>query len=460
MSVVPAVIVDSRKNGPLPKHLPAPEIAFSRSGLFRWGQQSAISLLDQGLTSAAGFGVNVLLARWLPSDDYGAFAVVFAGCLFISGYHNVLLLEPLSVIGPSRYAAHLIEYFRTQIVLHFILIGILSVGMLIVGVFLSRAALRSSLASAALGGSLALPFLLLLWLARRMCYVAQRPAVAVLGSASHLSLLTVGMFLLHRFAHISAFSAFLLVGCSSSLAACMVLIKLGLPKKGPVIQPNISWLAALRQNWNYGRWLTLTTLLSWVSVQAQVFFTASFLGLTSAGILRAMQLPSFAITQVISATMLLVLPSLARDLGQGNLSLLHRKASLTSFFLTSVAILFAAFLFFFAGRFEHLFYGERYESFAGLIPLLALAPVFTGFCSSYSYALRALGKAKYELLAYVLSGLTAVLSSAVLLPRWGLRGAIASTVLTTAVLAAAIFAFYKRWGVSHALQENMANAAD
>jgi O-antigen/teichoic acid export membrane protein len=460
MSVAPAIIVDSGIDAPLAKHLPAPEITFSRSGLFRWGRQSAISLLDQGLTSAAAFGINVLLARWLPSGDYGAFAVVFAGCLFISGYHNVLLLEPLSVIGPSRYAAHLIEYFRAQVVLHFILIGILSAGMLIVGVFMSRIAPRSSLASAALGGSLALPFLLLLWLARRMCYVAQRPAVAVVGSASHLCLIAAGMFLLHRFTHVSAFAAFLLVGCSSSLAACVVLIKLGLPKRGSVIQQKISWLAALQQNWIYGRWLTLTTLLSWVSVQAQVFLTASFLGLTSAGILRAMQLPSFAITQVISATTLLVLPSLARDLGQGNFSRLHRKAVLTSFFLTSVGILFAAFLFFFSGRFERVLYGERYKSFAWLIPLLALAPVFTGFCSSYSYALRALGKAKYELLAYVLSACTAVLTSVVLVPRWGLPGAITSIVLTTAVLAAAILAFYKRWGVCHVRQESLANAAD
>ena len=460
MIVAPTTIVESGINRPVPKPLPAPEIAFTRSRLFRWGRQSAISLLDQGLTSAASFGVNVLVARWLPAAEYGAFAVVFAGCLFISGYHNVLLLEPLSVIGPSKYAAHLIEYFRAQIVLHFLLVGILSAGMLVVSLVLSRAFVRSSLASAVLGGGLSLPFLLLLWLARRMCYVAQRPAVAVLGSALHLCLVTAGMFFLHRFKHMSATGTFLLVGCGGCLAACLVLYRLGLPKRGRVIQFRISWITALRQNWNYGRWLTLTTLLSWVSVQAQVFLTASFLGLSSAGILRAMQLPSFAIAQVISATMLLVLPSLARDLGEGNLSRLHRKAVFTSFFLSAMGILFVVFLFFFSGRFARLLYGERYESFAWLIPLLALAPVFTGFCCSYSYALRALGKAKYELLAYVLSAFTAVLSSVVLLPRWGLRGAIASTVLTTAVLGAAIFYFYKRWGVGHQRQAGMANGVD
>ena len=72
-----------------------------------WGVRSALSLVDQGLTSGAGFGVNLLLARWMPADVYGAFAVAFAGFLFVSGFHNVLLLEPMSVMGPSRHAERL-----------------------------------------------------------------------------------------------------------------------------------------------------------------------------------------------------------------------------------------------------------------------------------------------------------------------------------------------------------------
>jgi O-antigen/teichoic acid export membrane protein len=460
MSLAPTSIVESHTRVPLRGSALVPEIALTRTGLRYWGRQSAISLLDQGLTSAASFGLNVLLARWMAAEDYGAFAVAFAGCLFISGFHNVLLLEPLSVMGPSKHTAHLSEYFRAQIVVHFLLVGILSAAMLLVGALLSRAGLHSSLPSAVIGSSLALPFLLLLWLARRMCYVAQRPAVAVLGSVSHLCLLAAGMFLLHRFTQVSAFGSFLSVGCASAIAACFVLLKLGMRTNERAADPEVSWTVLLRQNWSYGRWLTLTTLLSWVSVQVQVFSIASLLGLTSAGILRAMQLPSLAISQVISATMLLVLPSLARELGQGSIARLHLKAGLTSFFLTAVGVLFVVFLFLFSAPFEQLLYGGRYKAFACLIPIFGLAPVFTGFCASFSYALRALGKSQYELLAYVLSALTAIVSSALLLPIWGLNGAVASMVITTAVLAISIFVFYKRWGVFAQRPESLAAAAD
>src|SRR5258706_6123730 len=98
-----------------------------------WGIRSALSVFDQGLTAAVGFGVNIALARWLSADAYGAFAVAFATFLFISGFHNVLLLEPLTVMGPSRHPNRLPTYFREQIVIHVILVGVLAAVILLAG---------------------------------------------------------------------------------------------------------------------------------------------------------------------------------------------------------------------------------------------------------------------------------------------------------------------------------------
>src|ERR1700758_126616 len=91
-----------------------------------WGVRSTLSVFDQGLTAAVGFVVNIALARWLSPESYGAFAVAFATFLFISGFHNVLLLEPLTVMGPSRHPNRLPTYFRKQIVIHVFLVGMLA----------------------------------------------------------------------------------------------------------------------------------------------------------------------------------------------------------------------------------------------------------------------------------------------------------------------------------------------
>src|SRR4051812_17840854 len=86
-----------------------------------WGLRSILSIIDQGLTASVSFGVNVLLARWMPPDVYGAFAVAFAGFLFVSGFHNAVLLEPLTVLGPARHAKQLLAYFRQQMIVHALL---------------------------------------------------------------------------------------------------------------------------------------------------------------------------------------------------------------------------------------------------------------------------------------------------------------------------------------------------
>jgi O-antigen/teichoic acid export membrane protein len=408
--------------------------------------RSGFALLDQGLTSGAGFGVNLLLARWMPAEMYGAFAVAFAGFLFISGFHNVLLLDPMSVMGPSRHAERLPAYFRCQIVIHMALVGALSAVALLTGLVLWRIAPGSSLTGAMLGAGLTLPFLLLLWLVRRMCYVVQRPSIAVTGSAFNLVFVVAGLFALGHLGWLGSFTAFALMGSASVLASGLLVWRLGLLKREAALDPRVSWRMALRENWTYGRWLMLTTSLSWTTVQVQTFLAASVLGLATAGVLRAIQLPSLAMTQVIAATTLLVLPSMSQELGSGNVARLRKKAIVTTVCLSALGIVFVAGLFLFAAPLEKLLFGGKYASSAWLIPVLGLVPVFTGFSASLCLALRALLKSHLELIACAFSAATSLALAMLLMPRWGLTGAAASIVGSTAVLAIAVLICFLKWG--------------
>lgn len=55
------------------------------------------SLADQGIVSGGTFLVNVLLARGLPSAEYGVFALLFGGLLTLQIINAALLFHPLSV---------------------------------------------------------------------------------------------------------------------------------------------------------------------------------------------------------------------------------------------------------------------------------------------------------------------------------------------------------------------------
>jgi O-antigen/teichoic acid export membrane protein len=234
-------------------------------------------------------------------------------------------------------------------------------------------------------------------------------------------------------------------GCSL-LASILGAWRVGLFSRSSSSASSFSTRQLFRENWEYGHWLVLTTALSWTTVQAQTFLAAGYLDLSSAGALRAMQLPSLVMTQFITSSMLLLLPSMSQELGAGSLERLHHKAIVSTSILFTIAAVVVTTLFFFASPLERLLFGGKYSSSAWLIPVLGLAPLFIGICSSFSLALRALRKAQFELISYIIAALVGVVSSLVLMPRWGLNGAALSIVAGTATLAVCTVSCYMKWG--------------
>lgn len=409
-----------------------------------WGKKSALSLIDQALTSGAGFGVTLLLARWLPGDAYGAFAVAFAVYLFISGFHNVLLLEPLSVIGPARYPERLSQYFRAQVQVHGVLVWPMAASLLIAAGILYRIAPHNPLVGALAGGGIALPFLLLLWLARRMCYVLQRPAVAIVGSGLALAFVIGALVLLRWIGWLSPLTVFAFLGLGSFFSASLVFHQLGFKVAQNKSAPAISWRKTLIENWTYGRWLVGSTMLFSISTQTQTFLVAAFLGLGAAGVLRATQIPSLVMSQVVVATGLLVLPTFSYDFGNGLFPRMRRKATLVSLSLGAAAIGYAGLLAVSANWTLRVLYGNKYSDVVWLVPILALIPVANGISTGYSMTLRAAQRPHFDLVANAIAAPIGVLSALLFIHLWGLFGAALSMLMSSVAVMIVVYVMYRR----------------
>jgi O-antigen/teichoic acid export membrane protein len=385
---------------------------FAPGRLRALGVKSAWSLVDQGLTALTGFCVTFLLARWLAPEIYGAYAIAFAGYLFVGGLHNVIVLEPMSVIGPSRHAARLQEYFRAQLLVHGVMAGTCSAGVACVALAVWLVEPASALAGAIAGSGLAIPFLLSLFLARRMCYVRQRPFTATLGSGCCLVLALVGLYMLRHFGRVSPFSVFVLVGAASFVGSCLVFREVGVGTLRPagVSDARTAWTSALRENWAYGRWLVGSTILYSVSGQVHMFLAAAFLGLGAAGILRAMMLPASAMTQVVTAASLLVLPGFSYDFGRGLAGRIRQKAMIVSGVLCGGGICFSVMLWMVAGRAEHILFAGKYAAYAWLMPMLSLVPAVNGLTMGFSTALRASQRPHLDLMTNAINAPIAVVS--------------------------------------------------
>jgi O-antigen/teichoic acid export membrane protein len=407
-----------------------------------WGIRSSVAMLDQALSSGSGLVLNLLAARWLSAEAYGAFAVAFAGSLFAAGFFNVLIVEPMTVIGRARYADRLLNYLRSQLKVNAMLTIILLALVLLGGLGLTL--IHSQLlGNAFLASGIALPTYLLLWLTRRMCYVVQRPSAALGGSALYFVVISGGLFALHERGSLTLVTAFGLVAIASLAASLILLHQLGLISSTDRKSPSLSWSHLAGENWKYGRWLVASTILYNAFGQIQIFLVAGALGLGAAGVLRAMQMPALVMTQVITATGLIVLPSMSSDFGSGSIAPLRRKAALTSLFLMVTALLYGAALFVISGPAEHILYGGKYAAYSWLIPMFAFLPVCTGFATGYSMALRASNKPHFDLLSNSVAAPLGVVSCILFIHWWGIGGAVGSMALGYAAYAGAFFWSYR-----------------
>lgn len=394
-----------------------------------WGIRSGISVLDQGLTSVAGLALSLLLARWLSSEPYGVFALIYATVLFLCGFHSVLLMEPMTVFGPAGYADRMSEYFTIQMKIHLVVTAVLSGAMFLTCVVIAQFGIHKELVSAAFGASLALPFLFVAWLVRRMCYVIHRPAVAIRGSILYLLIVVGGLIGMKATGLLSPSSAFLLMGLAGVLSVLFMIRPLGVFRHAT---SSLNCGTVWCQNWSYGKWLIASTALFSIASQGQTYVVASIMGVSAAGVLRATMIPSLVMVQIVTATALLVLPSMAADFGNGKIGQLRKKALLSTIALTGMALAYAGVLAAFSQPIEWLLFGGKFASYAALIPLLALVPVCNGFALGFGMAVRACQKPQFDLVANAVSAPVGLVTAVVFIHLWGIAGAVISQVVAAA----------------------------
>lgn len=122
-----------------------------------------LAIIGHGTFAGSNFLVNVLLARWLTADQYGAFALAYAGFLLFLMLYSACVYEPLIVFGSGKYAGRFHEYFGLLARGSVLVLAALSCLML-ASLFLLSRFFPSGVERDFAGLSLAAPFVLLTWL--------------------------------------------------------------------------------------------------------------------------------------------------------------------------------------------------------------------------------------------------------------------------------------------------------
>ena len=127
-----------------------------------WFLKGIMAITDQGLISGSNFVLSILLARYLSASQYGTYAMAYSAFVLFSLIHQALVLEPMSVLGPSMYRVSLKHYLGllTWIQLAFSAVVVVCLATAgIAGAFLANS---NQLTTAFIGMGVASPFVLLL----------------------------------------------------------------------------------------------------------------------------------------------------------------------------------------------------------------------------------------------------------------------------------------------------------
>jgi O-antigen/teichoic acid export membrane protein len=420
-------------------------ISLTMARIKHWGLKGGMAILDQGVFSGSNFILNILLARWLLPEEYGAFSISFTIYLFLTGFYIALVLEPASVLGPSHYADDLGSYLNRLFKLHFILCFFLSILMLGAALVLLVARVGGVLfAFALLGNGASLTFTLFLWFVRRLFYILLRPEFALIGSVV-FSVMSIGgvyaSYLLHG---ISVFGVFVITGFASVVGAVFSLW-IGRGYFAHAEDPKITWMETLSEQWRFGKWRTLGSFLAITFGQMQTFFVAGILGLPAVGALRALQNFVLPMIQLETAIESLGLSSVSSEYAVRNFRAIRAKSFLIALSLLSISSLYLLLLFRFARPLQNLLFFDKYSDYVGLVPILGLLPIFLALAMGFTLPLLSIGRSKYYLIVYAVNAPISIFSAFLLTKNYGVTGSVVSILVPSIVnliVAAVLFYFW------------------
>ena len=397
----------------------ASRFPLKRRDLQRWSSQGVSAILDQGLFSVSNLVLNVLLARWLPPEEYGAFVAGYTALLLVSVGHSALLSEPMLVFGGDKYAACFSHYWRIVQGYHWRMAFGISAIFVAFAAMLGPTA-RPLLGEAAAGVALAGPFILLNWLARKGCYTVGGLRWAVRAGVVNLTLIILGIVLLERLHLLSVLSAQLLQGVAAAVAVGLMMVPLSRITSAPLSE---EVRASVWQNhWNYGRWSGATGLVNWFNSYFYYFALAAWGGLAATGSLKALLNLVMPILQSDGALVTMLTPALARSRREpGRFT---RVTTWSAAGFASEALVYWALLVLFGQRVLEWIYGGTYQFSATVVVLVGLLPVVGGLSNVLATALRAREQPNGVFWATVLSALCVSTVGLFWAARYGVPGAL------------------------------------
>lgn len=382
----------------------------------------------------------------MEADTYGVFVLIYSSFLLLAGFHNSLILEPMSVLGAANYNQNSKEYLKRTFQLHFILTFIVSIIIFLIAIVvkLNFLGIDTQYSNALFGIGFSFPFILLLWLSRRVFYLRSNPYESFKMSVLYGLSLIIGIYSLNYFVKITPLYVFLLLGSLGLVISSIYYKNLIFGKNRDNVESNLNTLSIAKENWNYGKWVVSITIVHWLSNDLYYFLTAGILGVEEVGALRAIQNLILPIGQILTALGLFFLPWASKRFVEKELREFAKDILKISFIMFTITVLCFAILLLGDEYIIYYLYDNNYIQYSYLLPFFAVISIITAFGNGLQLGFRASKNPSNIFIAYVGSAVISVTLGPLLIKSFGVKGVVFSGILSAFLQLIIILIYWQR----------------
>lgn len=392
-------------------------------------KKGVVAVWDQAFFSATHFVISVLLTRWLPEVQYGAYAFAYSIFLLLAGFYTVLITEPLSIFGSAQYRSVLSRYTSQQALLHCILSVVAALLGLVAVAIYAVINPQSVLIGALAGLSIGHGAMLFLWFVRRALYIEQRVGRALQASMIYAILSVTSIWVLNRQELLSPFAVFLTIAGAAIVASLITLGRETLHPETPR-STEFSLIGLAHENFVYARWMIVATITAWLMSNAYYVLSGTFLSLEDTATLKALQNLTLPVSQVTAALGLLFIPWASRHYWQRGKAVLRTDTNLFVVAIGLITTAYFALLLLGQKQIFALLYGNRYSEYRTYLPYLALVTLLQVLPSAWGQSLRIVGKTQNVFLIDAAGAVFTVTFGVLMVARLGFDGLIAAMILS------------------------------
>lgn len=409
-----------------------------------WLGRISGALADQAIFSGGNFLVNILLARWLGPEGYGAYAVAFAWLMLAQNLYEALLIEPLAIYGSGKYAKQFRAYMGQMFYAHIILTLIVA-ALMGLGAWYTLHNDSRLVFLAMTGAALAAPFYFTRWLTRQPFYVLSRPHWSVVGGTVFVVINVVALVVLLHTGWLNPLTALLTMGLGA-LCGSLLLAVLRLKPDMRLRQPDIDRREVLRDHVEYGKWAAPARILNWIPGNVYFIILPVVLSLEANATLRAIGNLIYPLYLMINAISGVLLPSLVRTYERDGLAALHRRLRGVAVPAVGAVAVFALVITVFGQQIVSLLYVGQYDEFTTfpIVATMAVFPVIAVMQTLLDIALRAIGQVRLTLFSTLIWGAGTLTIGVAMMIAYGLLGTNLGQMITAGIALLVTFYFYRR----------------